>query len=247
VLPLKGYARLRDLTGPRPSPNRHLWPNLFAKSEIPPAELSSRLNRPSRRRSAPKTCRARVLRFLRPHQPGYHRPAHQGPAIDPSGPDDFLVFNQQFNTLVKAGLPILKALDLLAERAASPRLRPILGDVRQRVREGALAFRSAFRAGFVSSRLCDRDRAGERSGNLTGSPRAIHFLSARQHRFPQPPDHRPDLSRGARCGGFSGGHLRRHVRDAPVCRVSTTNWDVPLPAPTRHFAVGCHAFAQLLS
>ena len=33
--------------------------------------------------------------------------------------NDFLIFNQQFNTLVKAGLPILKALDLLAERAAA--------------------------------------------------------------------------------------------------------------------------------
>src|SRR2546430_7533554 len=42
---------------------------------------------------------------------------------------DFLIFNQQFNTLIKAGLPILKALDLLAERAASPRLRPLLLDV----------------------------------------------------------------------------------------------------------------------
>ncbi len=29
---------------------------------------------------------------------------------------DFLIFNQQFNTLLKAGLPILKALDLLGER-----------------------------------------------------------------------------------------------------------------------------------
>src|SRR5579863_1164187 len=52
--------------------------------------------------------------------------------------EDFLVFNQQFNTLVKAGLPILKALDLLAERAASVRLRPALVDVRDRVRNGAL-------------------------------------------------------------------------------------------------------------
>ena len=33
--------------------------------------------------------------------------------------NDFLVFNQQFNTLIKAGIPILKALDLLAERAAA--------------------------------------------------------------------------------------------------------------------------------
>src|SRR6202789_390759 len=53
-------------------------------------------------------------------------------------PNDFLIFNQQFNTLIKAGLPILKALDLLAERAAAPSLRPVLSDVRQRVREGAL-------------------------------------------------------------------------------------------------------------
>src|SRR5437868_12599414 len=50
---------------------------------------------------------------------------------------DFLIFNQQFNTLIKAGLPILKALDLLAERAATARLRPVLEDVRNRVREGA--------------------------------------------------------------------------------------------------------------
>jgi type IV pilus assembly protein PilC len=53
-------------------------------------------------------------------------------------PNDFLIFNQQFNTLIKAGLPILKSLDLLAERAAAPSLRPVLSDVRQRVREGAL-------------------------------------------------------------------------------------------------------------
>lgn len=81
---------------------------------------------------------------------------------------DFLIFNQQFNTLVKAGLPILKALDLLADRAASPRLRPLLGDVRQRVREGATlsdAFEAqgAFPKVYTTSLL-----AGEKSGNLTG-------------------------------------------------------------------------------
>ena len=36
-------------------------------------------------------------------------------------PDDFLVFNQQFNTLVKAGLPILKALWICSPNAP-PRL-----------------------------------------------------------------------------------------------------------------------------
>ena len=83
-------------------------------------------------------------------------------------PDDFLVFNQQFNTLVKAGLPILKALDLLAERAAAPRLRPILTDVRQRVREGALLSEALAAQGSFPPVYVTVIASGERSGNLTG-------------------------------------------------------------------------------
>src|SRR5690348_1192787 len=52
------------------------------------------------------------------------------------GGSDFLILNQQFNTLIKAGLPILKALDLLATRATSPKLRPIVAQIRDQVREG---------------------------------------------------------------------------------------------------------------
>jgi type IV pilus assembly protein PilC len=80
---------------------------------------------------------------------------------------DFLVFNQQFNTIIKAGLPILKALDLLAERAAAPRIRPILLEVRDRVREGStlsgLDKQGLFPKVYVTAVL-----AGEKSGNLTG-------------------------------------------------------------------------------
>ncbi len=82
--------------------------------------------------------------------------------------NDFLVFNQQFNTLIKAGIPILKSLDLLAERAAAPRLRPILGEVRRLVREGtnlsaALEQQGVFPKVYTTSIL-----AGEKSGNLSG-------------------------------------------------------------------------------
>lgn len=83
-------------------------------------------------------------------------------------PQDFLVFNQQFNTLIKAGLPILKALDLLAERAAAPRLRPILQDVRQRVREGALLSEALVAQGSFPPVYVTAITAGERSGNLSG-------------------------------------------------------------------------------
>jgi type IV pilus assembly protein PilC len=82
--------------------------------------------------------------------------------------NEFLIFNQQFNTLIKAGLPILKGLDLLAERAASPKLRPLLAEVRQRVRGGAslseaLEQQAVFPKVYTTSVL-----AGEKSGNLSG-------------------------------------------------------------------------------
>ena len=83
-------------------------------------------------------------------------------------PHDFLVFNQQFNTLVKAGLPILKALDLLAERAAAVSLRPILAEVRQRVREGALLSEALAAQGAFPPVYIAAITAGERSGNLSG-------------------------------------------------------------------------------
>lgn len=83
-------------------------------------------------------------------------------------PEEFLIFNQQFNTLVKAGLPILKALDLLADRAAAPKLRPILQDVRQRVRDGALLSEAMAAQGSFPPVYVTVITAGERSGNLTG-------------------------------------------------------------------------------
>ena len=83
-------------------------------------------------------------------------------------PRDFLIFNQQFSTLIKAGLPILKALDLLADRTAAPRLRPILAEVRQRVRDGALLSEALAAQGSFPPVYVTAVTAGERSGNLTG-------------------------------------------------------------------------------
>jgi type IV pilus assembly protein PilC len=81
---------------------------------------------------------------------------------------DFLILNQQFNTLIKAGLPILRALDLLATRAASPRLRPIVGQLRDRVREGKSLSEAVAEAGVFSKVYSTAILAGEKSGNLSG-------------------------------------------------------------------------------
>src|ERR1700745_3851201 len=84
------------------------------------------------------------------------------------GGSDFLILNQQFNTLIKAGLPILKSLDLLADRASSPKLRPVISQVRDRVREGKSLSEAVAEAGVFSKVYSTSILAGEKSGNLSG-------------------------------------------------------------------------------
>ena len=84
------------------------------------------------------------------------------------GGTDFLILNQQFNTLIKAGLPILRALDLLADRASSPKLRPVVSQIRDRVREGKSLSEAVSEAGVFSKVYATAILAGEKSGNLSG-------------------------------------------------------------------------------
>jgi type IV pilus assembly protein PilC len=80
--------------------------------------------------------------------------------------EKFLIFNQQFVTLVRAGLPILKALDLLSERLTDVKLAPHIKSVREDVKSGSLlsdafARQNVFPPIYVTSVL-----AGEKSGAL---------------------------------------------------------------------------------
>ncbi len=84
------------------------------------------------------------------------------------GGSDFLILNQQFNTLIKAGLPILRALDLLSDRATSPKLRPVISQIRDRVREGKSLSEAVSAAGVFSKVYSTAILAGEKSGNLPG-------------------------------------------------------------------------------
>ena len=80
--------------------------------------------------------------------------------------EKFLIFNQQFVTLVRAGLPILKSLDLLAERLTDPKLTPYINAVREDVRKGVL-LSEAFRAQAIFPKIYVTSiMAGEKSGSL---------------------------------------------------------------------------------
>ena len=80
---------------------------------------------------------------------------------------EFLIFNQELATLLKAGMPLVQSLDLLKGRVTSPTLRAVLEDVHERVRSGS-ALSDAFAAqGELFPRVYTASLlAGERSGNL---------------------------------------------------------------------------------
>jgi type IV pilus assembly protein PilC len=81
--------------------------------------------------------------------------------------EKFLIFNQQFVTLIRAGLPILKALDLLAERLTDPKLGPYVKSVRDEVRGGTLLSEAFRQLGVFPKIYVTSVMAGEKSGSLT--------------------------------------------------------------------------------
>ena len=80
---------------------------------------------------------------------------------------EFLVFNQELATLLKAGMPLVQSLEILRRRVANPHFKSVLDDVYERVRSGSSlseAFEShggLFPGVYTASLL-----AGEKSGSL---------------------------------------------------------------------------------
>lgn len=91
-------------------------------------------------------------------------------SVRPSGKkinvEKFLIFNQQFVTLIRAGLPILKALDLLTDRLTDPKLSKYISGVREEIRNGALLSDAFAKQGVFPPIYVTSVLAGERSGSL---------------------------------------------------------------------------------
>ena len=96
--------------------------------------------------------------------PRLGRPAFLAPRVTPRA---LLVFNQELLALVRAGLPILTALDLLRERGQESRLRSLLEVVRDEIKGGAALSVAMARHSRVFGPLYTASlRAGEQSGNF---------------------------------------------------------------------------------
>lgn len=80
---------------------------------------------------------------------------------------EFLVFNQELATLLKAGMPLVQSLDILRRRVTNVLFKSVLDDVYERVRAGNSlseafdAHGTLFPGVYTASLL-----AGEKSGNL---------------------------------------------------------------------------------
>ena len=80
---------------------------------------------------------------------------------------EFIVFNQELATLLKAGMPLVQSLDILRQRVPNAHLKAVLDDVYERVRSGDSLSESfeahgdLFPGVYTASLL-----AGEKSGGL---------------------------------------------------------------------------------
>ena len=79
---------------------------------------------------------------------------------------DFLLFNQQFSALLRAGIPVLQSIGLLKTRTASANLRVVLADVEEKIRSG-MPLSEAFESQGLFPKIYTASiLAGERSGAL---------------------------------------------------------------------------------
>ena len=85
----------------------------------------------------------------------------------PVQPADVMLFSRQLHTLLRAGVPILRALAGLQESAANPKFRQVLADVRRSLESGIeLSICFAQQGGVYDNFYVAMVRVGEMTGRL---------------------------------------------------------------------------------
>ena len=80
---------------------------------------------------------------------------------------EFLIFNQELATLLKAGMPLVQSLDILRARLANPVFKAVLDDVHEKVRSGTALSDAFIEHGELFPSVYTASlMAGERAGNL---------------------------------------------------------------------------------
>ena len=103
--------------------------------------------------------------------------------ISPVKTPELILFTKQFNTLIRAGVPMLSLLKVLEEQTEHPGLRRILDTIHQDIKEGASMYEAFRRHPKVFSPLyCDMLRAGEASGSLNEVLDRLTYIIEHEHK-----------------------------------------------------------------
>lgn len=134
------------------------------REEVVAADSESRLRRDLEERGL-------VLLAARPAGalalPGFHAGSLRLPKRRRVSQREFLVFNQELATLLKAGMPLVQSLDILRQRVENPVFKTALDDVHDRVRAGAALSEAFAQQGDLFPGIYTASlMAGEKSGGL---------------------------------------------------------------------------------
>jgi len=109
-----------------------------------------------------------------------------GPALELFSPiksAELILFTKQFNTLIRAGVPMLTLLKVLEEQTEHPRFQKILGAIHQDIKEGSSLHEAFRRHPRVFPPLyCSMLRAGETSGALTEVLDRLTYIIEHEHK-----------------------------------------------------------------
>ena len=104
--------------------------------------------------------------------------------VRPISAPDLILFTKQFRTLIRAGVPMLKLLQVLETQTENPRLQKIISQLSQNISEGASLYDGFRRHPRVfSSLFCSMVRAGEASGALADILDRLIYIMEHEHQI----------------------------------------------------------------
>ena len=157
-----------------------------------------------------------LVYWVKPQRSLCRRQVSAGRTEGQAGP--FVIFNQQFLTLIKAGLPILNALDLLIKRQKDGNMRSLLQNVRERVKSGELLSDSFAAQGVFPRDLYHHADGGGKERQHRGSAGPLHRFSATGSDVQEEVGGIPGLPGAAGDDGDGHDRVSGHLRSARVCQ-----------------------------
>ena len=121
------------------------------------------------------------VRLEQPALSGLQVPAIRD-LLSPIKAPDLILFTKQFKTMINAGVAMMSMLEILEEQTENPKLKRILGQMHQDIKEGASLYEAFSKHPKVFSPLyCSMIKAGEASGALPEVLERLIYIIDHEH------------------------------------------------------------------